>query len=52
MPKYSPFGGSGGGVVYWHLGLARPSQHGQTFPRHYDMGMYNQGRQPFLVHYL
>jgi hypothetical protein len=59
MPKYSPFGDSGGGVVYWHLRLARPRQHGQTFLLGHDMGMYNQGQQPlffianlYMVHYL
>jgi hypothetical protein len=59
MLKYFPFGGSGGGVVYWHLGCARPTQHGKTFPLGYNMGMYNQGHQPlffianlYMIHYL
>jgi len=42
----SPFGGSGGGVVYWHSGPPRPPQHGQTFPLGYNKGVYNQGHRP------
>lgn len=31
MPKYSPFDDSGGGVVYWHLGLSRPNNMAKPF---------------------
>jgi hypothetical protein len=41
MSKYSPINNSGGGVVYWHLGLIIPSQHDQTFSLSYNKGVYN-----------